>query len=482
MLCPAQSHNSASGNSRVFTRRNALRIGTAGIVGLTLPYMLQADALSGSKRHKSIIHIVLRGGPSQLDTFDLKPDAPTEIRGDFQPIDTVVPGLQVCEHLPRLAQRADKFTVIRSLVGSEGNHGSWQMTHGLATPERISVQGGSPGLGALQSKLQGPIHAAVPPFVCLSGKKVDPVWYNNPGQPGCLGMKYAAFDPSIAPQDQPGAEVKEYKENANLGLGNMKLHADISPERLQGRRVILRELDRLRRELDRSSSFVAADSYVQQAFEILTSGRLLEALDINREDPRVRERYGKPLPLITNTTFTPYNSVTNPEYMLLARRLIEAGARNVTFTFGWWDWHGMAGLYKMNCFDEGRRYIPALDQALSALLEDLTERGMIDDVTVLVWGEFGRTPVISKVAGRDHWPNVACALIAGGGLRHGQVLGSTDRRGGEAASRPIHFQDVYATIYKSLGIDVQTTTYTDLNGRPRYLIDNEKHGVIRELV
>jgi hypothetical protein len=470
------------GRSDALSRRDCLHIGLAGMAGLALPGLLRGEAVSAGKRHKSIIHIVLRGGPSQIDTFDLKPEAPSEIRGDFQPIDTVVPGLQICEHMPRLAKMAEKFTVIRSLVGSEGNHGSWQMTHGLATPERTGVQGGSPGLGSVLAKLQGPVDATVPPFVCLSGKKVDPVWYNNPGQPGCLGPKYAAFDPSIAPQNQPGAEVKEYKENANLGLGNMKLHVDVSPERLRDRRYILSKLDRIRRDADHAGTFAAADSYVQQAFEILTSGRLLEALDINREDPRVRERYGKPLPLITNTEFTPYNSVTNPEYMLLARRLIEAGARNVTFTFGWWDWHGMGGLYKMNCFDEGRRYIPALDQALSALLEDLTQRGMINDVTVLVWGEFGRTPVISKVAGRDHWPNVACALLAGGGLRHGQVLGATDRRGGEAASRPIHFQDVYATIYKSLGIDVQTTTYTDLNGRPRYLIDNEKHGIIRELV
>lgn len=464
------------GSPASISRRRCLRIGAAGIAGLTLADMLRADALSGAKRRKSLIHIVLRGGPSQLDTFDLKPDAPREIRGEFKPIDTVVPGLQLCEHMPLLSKLSDKFAVIRSLVGSEGRHGSWQMTHGLTTPQRTAVAGGSPALGSVQAKLHGPVHRAMPPFVCLSGKKVDPVWYNNPGQPGCLGMGYSAFDPSIAPQDHA------VDDNLERRTGVMKLHADISPQRFDDRRHLLLEFDRMRREADRSRASEGTDPFKQQAFELLTSGRMLDALDLEKEDPRVRARYGKPLPLQTHTTFTPYNSVSNPEYMLIARRLIEAGARNVTFTFGWWDWHGMETLYRKNCFDEGRWYIPAFDQALSALLEDLTERGLIDDVTVLVWGEFGRTPAISKSAGRDHWPNVACALLAGGGLRTGQVLGSTDRHGGEAASRPIHFQDVYATVYRTLGIDVRQTMYSDLSGRPHYLIDNEKYGVIPELI
>jgi hypothetical protein len=263
---------------------------------------------------------------------------------------------------PALAKMADKFTVIRSLVGSEGRHGSWQMTHGLTTPQRTAVKGGSPGLGSIQSKLQWPVNRAVPPFICLSGKKVDPVWYNDPGQPGCLGLAYSAFDPSIAPQDQSA------NDNLERRTGVMSLHADMTAKRLRGRQHLLLEFDRLRRELDQSRASEGTDPFKQQAFEILTSGRLLDALDVEQEDPRVRERYGKPLPLQTHTTFTPYNSVTNPEYMLIARRLIEAGARNVTFTFGWWDWHGMDVLYKKNCFDEGRWYIPVFDQALSALL------------------------------------------------------------------------------------------------------------------
>lgn len=449
----------------LISRRHCLRIGAAGIAGLTLPNMLRADAQPGRpQRHKSIIHIVLRGGPSQLDTFDLKPDAPREVRGEFNPIDTNVPGLKICEHMPLLAGMADKFTVIRSLVGSEGRHGSWQMTHGLATEQRTAVAGGSPGLGPVMARLQGPVNRSVPPFISLSGKKVDPVWYNNPGQPGCLGPAFSAF--------APNASARE----------NMQLQAGMSLDRLRDRRQLQQAFDQVRRNVERSGVLDGADVHMQQALDILTSGRLVEALDLEREDPRVRKRYGRALPLQTHTDFTPYNSVTRPQDMLLARRLIEAGARNVTFTFGWWDWHGTATLYKKNCFDEGRWYIPALDRALSALLEDLTERGMIDDVTVLVWGEFGRNPTISKTAGRDHWPNVACALLAGGGLKTGQVLGATDHNGGEAAERPIHFQDVYATVYKSLGIDVQRATYTDLNGRPRYLIDNTRHGAIRELV
>jgi hypothetical protein len=213
----------------------------------------------------------------------------------------------------------------------------------------------------------------------------------------------------------------------------------------------------------------------QQAYEILTSGRLLEALDVEREDPRVRARYGKALPLQTHTTRSrPYNSVTNPDYLLLARRLIEAGARNVTFTFRWSGIaHRMNTLYKQNCFDEGRRYIPAaLDQALSALLEDLTERGLIDDVTILVWGAFRRTPVIEQFSRPESlWPNVACGLLAGGGLRTGCVIGAkTDSRGGEAAKRPIHFQDVYATVYHALGIG-RSTHYLQRPQRPSPIFD-----------
>jgi uncharacterized protein (DUF1501 family) len=273
--------------------------------------------------------------------------------------------------------------------------------------------------------------------------------YNN-GTPGFLGPAHAPFKP-------------EDEGKADLTLQGISL------ERLEDRRGLLAGLDGFRRDVDASRMMDGLDAYTQQAFGMLTSSSLAKALDLSKEDPRIRERYGKG----TDTHQGDGAPRINAQF-LLARRLVEAGVRCVTLSYSFWDWHGKN-------FDNARRNLPDFDQAMSALVSDLHDRGLEKDVTVIAWGEFGRTPQINKDGGRDHWPGVSCALLAGGGLRTGQVIGSTSRDGGEAKDRPVHFQDVFATLYRALGIDVAAAQVVDLNGRPHFLIDPE-YAPIRELV
>ena len=242
----------------------------------------------------------------------------------------------------------------------------------------------------------------------------------------------------------------------------------VTLDRLSDRRSLLTSFDRFRRDADASGMMDGIDGFTQQAFGVLTSSRLMEALDISREDPRIRERYGKGDPKNRDD-----GGPKLMEHFLMARRLVEAGARCVTLAFSRWDWHG-------DTFNAGRQDMPMLDQGLAALLQDLHERGLSRDVSVVVWGEFGRTPKINKNAGRDHWPNVSCALLAGGGMRTGQVIGSTDKTGGEAKDRPVQFPEVFATLYHALGIDANRTTLPDLTSRPQYLVD--QYEPMKELI
>src|SRR5205823_667186 len=249
----------------------------------------------------------------------------------------------------------------------------------------------------------------------------------------------------------------------------------ISVDRLADRRALLRGFDTMRREIDSSGTLQGMDHFTEQAFGLLTSSRLAEALDLSREDPRVVARYGTGDP----TVFMDGNGAPRvPQSLLMARRLIEAGARVVTLNYSKWDWHGGANnsIFKREAED-----FPAFDQCVSALVEDLHQRGLDQDCTVIVMGEFGRTPKISAQVGRDHWPQVNCALLAGGGMRMGQVIGATDRIAGEAARRPVTFGELYATLYHNLGIDVNHTTINDLNGRPQYLVEDHAQPM-RELV
>lgn len=424
------------------TRRDALKIGALGMGGLSLPQLLQAEKVSGIKKsQKAVIMIYMVGAPPHQDMYDLKMDAPSEIRGEFKPIKTNVPGIEICEHMPMMAKVMDKCVPLRSVYGSpNGAHDSFICYTGHPTQNQPT--GGWPSIGSVVSKVQGSSKQSIPPFVGLAPDARHPP-YGSPGLPGYLGVGHAAFRPSGPSMD------------------DMVLNG-VSKDRFNSRRDLLKQLDTLNRNLDANGVLDGMDHINEQAFGILTSNKLAEALDISKEPPEVRARYGKGDPKVYGD-----GAPRNCEHFLMARRLVEAGARVVTLNFGRWDFHSR------NFSEAKNTHLPYFDQALSALIEDIYERGMDKDVAVVAWGEFGRTPKINKDAGRDHWPRVGGGLIAGGGFKTGQIIGATDRMGGEIAERPIHFGEVHATLHRFLGIDAETKLY-DLGGRPQFLTDNHK--------
>jgi len=414
-------------------------MGALGLGGLALPGLLRAEAVQGSSSRKSVIMVFLPGGPPHQDMWDLKMDAPSEIRGEFRPIGTRVPGIQVCELFPKMAAMMDKFSLIRSVVGSTGQHAAAQCLTGR--PPQTAPAGGWPSIGSILSRLQGARAPGVPAFVGLSPKMGHAPWA-DPGKPGFLGPAHSPFQPNGG-------------GSADLVLNNISL------ERLQDRRALLNSFDTLRRDVDASGMIGAMDAFQQQAMGVLTSSRLAEALNLDREDPKVRARYGG-----GSMKCRDDGGPECPEQFLMARRLVEAGVRCVTLGFNRWDWHARN-------FPQAREVFPQLDNGLTALVQDLHDSGLDKDVSVVVWGEFGRTPQLNKNGGRDHWPRVSCAALACGGMKHGQVIGSTDRLGGEAVDRPVDFQEVFATLYHAAGIDTHTATMNDLNGRPRFLVDEQ---------
>ena len=432
------------------SRRSFLQIGGLAMGGLSLPQILRAqDSAGESSQHTAVIMIFLAGGPPHQDMLDLKPDAPAEIRGEFDPIETSVPGIQISELMPRVASMMDRFAVIRSLTGAEGRHDAFECCTGHHFRSN-QPQGGWPAMGASLSRLMGPVDPSVPPYVDLSHKMAHDPW--NIKGPGFLGMNHAPFRPD-----------GESMQNITL--------RDISGDRFNGRTSLLTDLDRFRRAADGNLSAGLYDDFTEQALGVLTSSRLVEAMDLTKEDPAVRARYGNDNPDVLGYSHDKgYQAIMSR--FLQARRLVEAGARCVTCSFAHFDWHG-------GNFSRARKVVPLLDQGVAALVEDLYERGLDKDVTVLVWGEFGRTPKINDKAGRDHWPRVHAALLAGGGMPTGQVIGSTNRLAEEASDRPVHMQEVFATVYRNLGIDVASTTIPDNNGRPQYLVDH--HEPIAEL-
>ena len=389
--------------------------------------------------NKSVIMIFLPGGPPHQDMWDLKMDAPAEIRGEFKPIRTKVPGIEICELFPKMAARMDQFSIIRSVVGSTGEHAAGQCFTGR--PSQNQPAGGWPSIGSYVSRLHGQSEPGVPAFVGLSPKMGHAPWA-DPGKPGFLGPAHAPFQPNGG-----GA--------TDLVLNNITL------DRLQDRRALLSSFDSLRRDLDASGMMGAMDAFQQQAMGVLTSSLLAEALNLDRENPAVRARYGG-----GSMKCRDDGGPESPEQFLMARRLVEAGVRCVTLGFNRWDWHSRN-------FGQAREVFPQLDNGLTALIDDLHASGLDKDVSVVVWGEFGRTPQVNAEGGRDHWPRVSCAALAGGGMNHGQVIGATDRMGGEPAARPVDFQEVFATLYHAMGIDTRTATVNDLNGRPRYLVDEQ---------
>jgi uncharacterized protein (DUF1501 family) len=402
------------------SRRSFLKIGAFG-AGLTLADIIRgrARAVPGATTSaKSAIMIYLPGGPSHLDMYDLKPDAPKEIRGEFKPVQTNVPGVQICELFPLQARMWDKLACLRSVV-SVGEHSDSLVMTGYSQNENRTAA--HPSFGAVVSRLRGGQSAAVPPFVSLRGLTVG-------CEPGYLGVAHRPFTPG------------------GPALQNLRAANGVSSERLRQRRALLAGLDDLRRDLDTSGAMEGLDSFTARAFDMVASGKVRNALDLGKEDARNRVRY------------------KGVEQFLTARRLIEAGVGCVTLAFGGWDTHAQN-------FRALRRWLPLVDRGVSNLVQDLHDRGLDRDVVTVMWGEFGRTPKINGNAGRDHWPQVMSALVAGGGLKMGQAIGSSSPRGERPKDRPYTVPQVLATLYRAIGID-PARTFPNGSGRPMYVLDD----------
>jgi hypothetical protein len=445
------------------SRRSFLVAGACGVGGLTLADLLRAEEAAGiTSSQKAVVNIHLDGGPPQMDMFDLKPQAPAEIRGEFSPIATALPGFAMCELMPQMARFAEKFIFIRSLVGADGQHNAFQCQSGFKEKDLQSL-GGRPAMGCVLSRLVGSPNDPAPAFVDLMlGRPL----VRNSARPGFLGPAYRAFRPDISEMFPRELEPGMQNELARCGENHkteLRLIAGLSAERLDDRASLLRGLDRIRRDADANGMMDAMDRFHQQAAGILLSGRFAEAMDLSREDASTTARY---TPQITIDNLAHYTS-EGPgaaRKLLLARRLIEAGVRCVSVSFSDFDTHSKN-------FPRMRQLLPIVDHALAAFVTDLEERGMLDDVSIVAWGEFGRTPKINANGGRDHWPRVGPAILAGGGMRTGQVIGATDRTASDAVSRPVHYQDIFATLYRNLGLDARRTTILDPTGRPQYLLD-----------
>ncbi len=438
------------------SRRSFLTIGGMALGGIGLSNALRAEGDSGAKSsHKAIINIYMPGGPSHLDLWDLKPDAPAEVRGDFRPIATNVPGIEICELFPRMAQMMDKFVPVRSISDADGRHDGYQCMTGYRRGDR-QPPGGWPAVGSWVSRMQGSVNNAVPPNVSLMYKTGNGTW-GETGAGGFLGVAHSPFN-------LVGREARSSNESMVL--------QGISLERLRDRNQLVRSIDNFKRATDTAGVMDSMDIYSQQALGILSTSNLADALDLSKEDPAVVARYGK-----SDEKFQRDGAPKMIENFCVARRLVEAGARYVSLNYSRWDWHGGDG---MN-YPRSRQEFPLLDQGLSALVTDLHERGVDKDVSVVVWGEFGRTPRINQNNSRDHWPQVSCAMMAGGGMRTGQVIGRTNRLGEHAVERLVKFQEVFATLYQNAGLDTRSVRIFDQGGTPRYLVEN---GIepIRELV
>ncbi|WP_299468953.1 DUF1501 domain-containing protein [uncultured Gimesia sp.] len=460
-LCSQEQQN------RISSRRSFIQAGALGLVGFTLADLLRAEAQSGiGSSTKAIINVHLDGGPPHLDMIDLKPEAPVEIRGEFQPIASKVSGIQICELLPRMAAQADQFAFVRSLVGSAGAHDAFQTQSGFSKKDMISV-GGRPALGSVIARLDGTPADLAPSFVdIMQGRGL----VRNSARPGFLGPAYQPFRPDISDLFERQLEKGMQGELKRLGAEHqvsLKLNPALSLERLENRTTLLSELDTIRRKVDASGMMDAMDRFSQQAVSILTSGRLADAMDLTQEDPATLARY-TPAARTDSSRFYTSEGPDAVKKFLLARRLVEAGVRCVSLSISDFDTHS-------SNFSRLRQLLPIVDHGLTALVTDLEARGMLDDVTIVAWGEFGRTPRInSKNGGRDHWPRVGPAILAGGGLQTGQVIGKTDRTASAVIQRPVHYKDIFATLYHNLGIDPHAVTINDPHGRPQYLLDAGK--------
>jgi hypothetical protein len=431
------------------TRRDFLKAGALGLGGLTLANVLRLRAGAGEVRSpKSVIMVCLAGGPSHIDMYDLKPHAPAEVRGDFRPIPTNVPGFDLCELMPLQATIADKLSLVRTVRFVEPMQHELQECYS-GYPKSAK----RPTFGSVVARCRDGHERLLPPYVSLDEYAADHFELEHPRYVG------GAYRPFLY-----GGESMR-----SLGLAH-----DFSPGRLAGRRQLAQSFN----DQEGLADAAALDPFQAQALEIITSDKARRAFDLSREPAYVRELYGsKDAKYIYGNE--PKATVAWPaEKFLLARRLVEAGVSVVTMRVGTWDYHGTTSGTGY-IFTGLRSQLPLLDRSIHALVTDLHERGLEQDVAVLVWGEFGRTPKVNNVGGRDHWPDTGFALFAGGGLRMGQVVGETDRLGALPKCRPLGPQDVLATVYHVLGID-PSLTLPGSDGRPLRLLDDGQ--AIAELI
>ena len=452
-------------------RREVLRAGALSLVGLDLPQWLQRNAaaraaeatsISGTRpRAKACIVLLMWGGPAQQDTWDVKPNAPLEYRGEFQPISTKLPGVQICEHLPQLAQRADKLAIIRSMTHGDVDH--TMATHlpltGRAVPRRgAPLAEDWPSIGAVMARL-GRGRGPLPPFVSMM-----PVIPN--GAPRFVEESHGQGAGWLGPTFNP-MRIDADASKPDYKVGDFALHADVPELRSNNRRELLAGIDQQLRGLEQHSNIAATRSHYDRAFSLLSSRGAVEAFDLSREPPAVRERYGMN---------------AHGQSVLQARRLVEAG---VPFVTVFWPNEGITNVsvywdtHNRNFIDLKTRLCPVTDQAFSALLDDLQDRGMLDE-TLIVWtGEMGRTPRVAQSVvggagagrdGRDHWPSCFTSVLAGGGIRGGIVHGSSDRFAAYPANNPTSPEDLAATIYHSLGVDPHLQLPDNL-GRPLTICD-----------
>jgi Protein of unknown function (DUF1501) len=442
-----------------WTRREVLRVGAVSLGGLSLPQLLHAgeepsagDRNRSRPKARSVVILYLSGGPSQLDMWDMKPDAPLEIRGTFQPITTRVPGIRICEHMPRMAQVADKFAIIRSMSHGEAEHlraGYWVMTG--APLQRPVVQASGmrredrPHAGAVLSRfLKGP--TTIPPFVMIP-EFISPVGVPRPGQHG--GFLGAENDPYLVHSD---ANLSDYSP------GDLTLPRGLSRSRLAQRRSLLRLVEKRLGYLEEAAAARNLISYYSRAFDMVLSPGARKAFDVTAEPDSVRDRYGRHV---------------FGQSVLVARRLVEAGIRLVQVNFVRHD-RGKGGQgYDSHSvppnpphLDWARtELLPPTDAAFSSLVEDLADRGLLDETLVIMMGEFGRTPRFNSNGGRDHWPRCYSLVLAGGGIRGGQLYGSSDKLAATPLSDPVSPEDILATLYHLVGLDPRTTM-RDLQDRP----------------
>jgi hypothetical protein len=418
---------------------------------------------------KAVILLWMAGGPSHIDTFDPKPDRPIENRGPFGVIRTKLPGVVICEHLPKMASLLDKFTLIRSVDARFSNHEPNRVfqTANLAAEPRLNGEGHLyPSIGSVVARHRGTNHKGLPPYVAFTTSK------SHIGLGGYLGQR---FDPFIAGQaTMLPVYTNVGEDTGRVSEGDLfRFPEGLTLERLEDRRSLLKDLDRIRKEVDNSGAMEAVDAYGQQAADLLLGRRAQEAFDLSREPARTRDRYGKHLWC---------------QEALLARRLVEAGAGFVTLDLsyhpasGTWDTHG-DNIPPYGGIKKGLGpLLPLFDHLITTLVSDLEERGLRENVLVVAMGEFGRTPMMGtqdSIDGRNHWPEVMSMAMAGGKFRHGQVIGATERDGGHIKERPVKPGDIAATIYHHMGVPLDTT-YLDFGGRPRNVVD--EGAPIRELI